>query len=146
MLITNLAGSRSSKKHTKQIKRNLIILLAILIVSISSFLIINMLKKDKTDKNNIAVAQDENASAPTENEMKVAKVTDELKKIYNITDENLTVVTITDVEKLKLTEPNFYKDAKNGDFIVILDTEKLAILFRLEEKRIIKISPVKIDI
>jgi hypothetical protein len=48
-----------------------------------------------------------------------------------------------DIEALKEENPEFYKNAKNGDLLVIF-SEK-AILFREEEGKIINVAPVFLE-
>lgn len=58
-------------------------------------------------------------------------------------DEKPTVATVTDIEKVK--EQPFFKNAKNGDKVLIYTNAKKAILYRPEEKRIIEVGAVNIN-
>lgn len=58
------------------------------------------------------------------------------------TDEKPTVATVVDVDALRKENPTFYKDAKNGDRLIIYSTK--AILFRAEDNKIINVAPVQI--
>lgn len=59
------------------------------------------------------------------------------------TDEKPTVVTVTDLEKVK-NEP-FFKNAKNGDIVLIYNNARKAILFRPSERRIIEVGALNIN-
>ena len=58
-------------------------------------------------------------------------------------DEKPTVATVTDVEKLK--EQPFFKNAQNGDKVLIYTNAKKAILYRPNEKRIVEVGAVNIN-
>ena len=54
--------------------------------------------------------------------------------------EEPTMATLLDIEELKKENPEFYENAKEGDFLVIY-SEK-AIIFRETENKIINVAPV----
>jgi hypothetical protein len=58
-------------------------------------------------------------------------------------DEQPTIATLVDIDALKEENPEFYKNAKNGDLLVIY-SEK-AILFREDEGKIINVAPVFLE-
>lgn len=58
-------------------------------------------------------------------------------------DEKPTVATITDVEKLK--EQVFFKNAANGDKVLIYTKSKKAILYRPSDKKIVEVGAVNIN-
>lgn len=68
------------------------------------------------------------------------RVIDALCKLIKCPNEKPTVATIIDIDTLKKDNPEFYKDAKNGDRIIVFTTK--AIIFRTEENMIINIAPV----
>lgn len=59
------------------------------------------------------------------------------------TDEKPTVATVTDIEKVK--EQPFFKNAQNGDKVLIYTNAKKAILYRPSEKRIVEVGAVNIN-
>lgn len=59
------------------------------------------------------------------------------------TDEKPTVATVTDVGKVK--DQPFFKNAKNGDKVIIYTNARKAILYRPTEKRIIEVGAVNIN-
>jgi hypothetical protein len=71
-----------------------------------------------------------------------ALIADVGKLIALPTDEKPTVATITDVDKLK--DQPFFKNAKNGDKVLIYTTANKAILYRPSENRIIEVGSVNI--
>lgn len=58
-------------------------------------------------------------------------------------DEKPTVATVTDIDKVK--DQPFFKNAKNGDKVLIYTNAKKAILYRPTEKRIIEVGAVNIN-
>ncbi len=58
-------------------------------------------------------------------------------------DEKPTVATITDVEKLK--EQTFFKNAMNGDKVLIYTKAKKAILYRPSDKKVVEVGAVNIN-
>jgi len=58
-------------------------------------------------------------------------------------DEKPTVATVTDLEKVK--DQPFFRNAKNGDKVLIYTNARKAILYRSSEKRIIEVGAVNIN-
>ena len=58
------------------------------------------------------------------------------------TDEKPTVATVSDVEKLK--DQPFFKNAANGDKVLIYTNAKKAILYRPSEKKVVEVGAVNI--
>ncbi len=58
-------------------------------------------------------------------------------------DEKPTVATVTDIDKVK--DQPFFKNAKNGDKVLIYTNANKAILYRPSEKRIIEVGAVNIN-
>lgn len=57
-------------------------------------------------------------------------------------DEEPTVATVTDVEKLR--EQEFFKNAKNGDKVLIYTNSKKAILYDPKANKVINVAPINI--
>lgn len=75
--------------------------------------------------------------AKAQSEMVIRKVS----KLYLLpSDEQPTVAEIKDV--LSLNDQEFYKDAKNGDFVLVYSKAKIALLYRESLNKLIKVSPV----
>ncbi len=67
---------------------------------------------------------------------------DRIGKLINLPDENPTVANVTDKEKLK--DQPFFKDAQNGDSLLIFPAAKKAIIYRESENRLINVGPIAI--
>lgn len=84
----------------------------------------------------------DNPEVASQNEVK--EITEKLGKIYELPkDEEPTVATVLDVEKLK--DQPFFSNAQNGDKVIIYTKSQLAILFRVNDNKIITVAPVAID-
>lgn len=55
-------------------------------------------------------------------------------------DQEPTVARVEDPDVLKEGNPDFYKDTQVGDYLVLYPQR--AIIFRLDEKRIVNIAPI----
>lgn len=76
-----------------------------------------------------------------ENEAK--KLVADVSKLIELPQgEDPTVATVTDNEKLK--EQDFFKNAKNGDKVLIYTNAKKAILFDPKANKVINVAPVNI--
>jgi hypothetical protein len=58
-------------------------------------------------------------------------------------DEKPTVATVTDVEKIK--SQSFFRNAQNGDRVIIYSEAKKAILYRQAQKKIIEVGTISIN-
>jgi hypothetical protein len=68
-------------------------------------------------------------------------VTDSIKRFMELpSDEEPTLATITDKEKLK--DQEFFKNAQNGDKVLIYTKAKKAILYRPSTGRVIEFAPL----
>jgi len=84
----------------------------------------------------------DNPEVASQNEVK--EITEKLGKIYELPkDDEPTVATVLDVEKLK--DQPFFANAQNGDKVIIYTKSQLAILFRVNDNKIITVAPVAID-
>lgn len=69
----------------------------------------------------------------------VKKLVTEISKVARLPqDETPSVATITDVSKLK--DQPFFKDAKNGDILLVFQNSGKAILYDPKEKKIVDIT------
>ncbi len=70
-------------------------------------------------------------------------VLDEIGALYSLpADETPTIATVQDVSKLD--DQPFFKEAVNGDKLVVYEKSGLAILYRPGEKKLIKVGPLNI--
>jgi len=73
-----------------------------------------------------------------------AWVTEKVSALMDLPqDETPTVATVLDVEKLK--DQPFFKNAQNGDKILVYTKAMKAILYRPETNKIIEVMPLVID-
>ncbi len=73
-------------------------------------------------------------------EQQTEEILENLGSIILLPDEEPTMATLLDIEELKKENPEFYKDAQKGDYLVIY-SEK-AIIYREEENKVINVAPV----
>lgn len=77
------------------------------------------------------------ASGKTKSEEVIRKVSE----LYLLpTNEQPTVAEIKD--KTSLQSQDFYKQAENGDFVLVYEKAKLAVLYRESLHKLVKVSPV----
>lgn len=83
-----------------------------------------------------------NPAASSKVQEEKARVTvDNLKKILKINgDEQPAVALIQDVTKTKESNQEFYKDAENGDALIVYSSR--AIIYREKDNQIINIAPI----
>lgn len=65
-------------------------------------------------------------------------------KLYELpTDEKPVVGSVQDKEKLK--DQAFFKNAQDGDKILIYQNNKLAIIYRQKDDKLINVGPITLD-
>lgn len=80
-------------------------------------------------------------SAPQDLKAQSDTIIRKVSKLYLLPlDEQPTVAEIKDV--LSLNQQEFYKDAQNGDFVLVYNKAKVAILYRESIDKLVKVSPV----
>ena len=107
----------------------IVILLLLLVPSATA---VYYYQKNKEARKDPAIAQKQ------EIDDLVAKV----KKIMLVPDETPTLATVEDKEKLK--DQPFFKDAQNGDKILIFTASKKAIIYRPSDNRVINSGPIAV--
>ena len=87
------------------------------------------------------VKKDPKSAQTEKNKAETARVLDKLKAAILVTESDApTVARVEDVEKLKSSNTEFYKDVQKGDYLVIFP--KRAIVFRETNTQIINIAPI----
>ena len=76
------------------------------------------------------------ASAEDEEKRVITKV----EKLYNTPDEAPTIAQVED--RTKVQNQAFFKDAKNGDYVLIYQNARLAILYRESTNKIVNTGPI----
>lgn len=71
------------------------------------------------------------------------RLTEQVGKLYALPDEDPVVGKIQDKEKL--SDQEFFKNAANGDDLLIYQDSKLAIIYRASENKLINVGPVSVD-
>lgn len=126
--------SKRSKPNRKKLKLLLIGFSFLVLVFLLIFFIFQYAKA----KNELA-----NASNSTEASTEEAqKLKDEISQFYAVPEEMPTVATVVDFEKLR-SQP-FFKNAKNGDKVLIFPMTERAVLYRPETRKIIEIAPINL--
>lgn len=83
-----------------------------------------------------------NPGAATQEETKT--LTDAVGKLIELPkDETPTVATVLDKDKLK--DQTFFKNAENGDKVLVYVNAKKAILYRASTNKVIDVAPVFTD-
>jgi hypothetical protein len=77
------------------------------------------------------------------NKDEAKRVINEVSRIYKMPDETPTVATVKDINKLK--DQPFFKDAKNGDNLLIFSVAKQALIYREKTNLIINVGPITIS-
>lgn len=79
------------------------------------------------------------ASSSTPKEDEVKKIVAEVAKLARLPENEIpSIATITDVSKLK--DQPFFKDAKNGDILLVFNTSGKAVLYDPKEKKIVDVT------
>jgi hypothetical protein len=68
---------------------------------------------------------------------------DKVSKIQQVPDETPTLATVQDADKLR--EQEFFKDAENGDKVLIFTEAKKAIIYRESDNRVINSGPIVLN-
>ena len=78
------------------------------------------------------------------NQETTSRITAAVGRFYALpTDEQPTIAKIQD--KAKLKDQVFFKNAENGDYILIYTKAKLALLYRENQNKLINVGPVTIS-
>ena len=125
-------------KHKKKSPIKFLAVISVLLIAaagyVGAYYYYNQYKATKVVLDNPEVA--------SQNEVK--EITEKLGKIYELpADEEPSVATVLDVEKLK--DQPFFSKAANGDKVVIYTKSQIAILFRVNDNKVINVSPLSIE-
>lgn len=71
-----------------------------------------------------------------------ARIIDRVSELYMVPNEEPTVAQIQD--KNKLDNQEFFKHAKNGDYLLIYQKERVALVYREETNKLVTVGPVNI--
>lgn len=87
-------------------------------------------------KNQLEAAKNPTTAGKTE----IQKIQNQLKNTVALPTETPTLATVSDVDKLRAQV--FFKDAENGDKVLIYQKAGTAILYRPSTKKVIEFAPV----
>ncbi len=76
------------------------------------------------------------------------RIIESVSKLYTLpTDEEPTIFFVSDKEKLSEEYKNqeFFKKAENGDYILIYEKGKIALLYRPSENRLVDVRPYTVQ-
>ena len=73
----------------------------------------------------------------------VNNVVQKVGKIYDLPQERPTIAQINDKDKIK--DQSFFAKAKNGDYLLVFNNEKFALIYRQETNKIINAGPINPD-
>ncbi len=140
-----MGGSPNTPAPTRRVARGkpskrkiLIVLVALLVVALGGASALSYIKWRDAER------RLESFNDPAQYEklqMERAQATiDALGKLMILPDEKPTIATIVDVESLKKQNPEFYKNARNDDKILVYPNK--AIIYRESENIIVNVLPV----
>jgi hypothetical protein len=88
--------------------------------------------------------RDIKANPNSVSQKEVESLTKNISKLMTVpTDEQPTVATVQDKEKLK--DQPFFKDAQNGDKLLIYTKAQKAIIYRESQKKLVNVGPVSLE-
>lgn len=135
----NDAGNQSKKKRFRgtKVKGTRFLPWLLVILVLVAGLAGTMYYKDRAEKveSNPASVQQEKNQAETDRVLTALK-----KTLFIGESEAPTVARVEDPEKLKSSNPTFYKDILQGDYLVIYP--KRAIVYRESNDQIINVAPI----
>jgi heme/copper-type cytochrome/quinol oxidase subunit 2 len=127
--------SETSKKHAKKNRLPLIIsMIAVVIVgalATTTFLLYRQVQDLRDDPSKVVTEQAD-------------QLKNKVAKIMQLPDETPAVITIKDVDKLKSQE-DFFKDANNGDKILVFSVARKAVIYRESDNKVINAGPIVIN-
>jgi hypothetical protein len=124
--------TRKFKKPQLKIKKTTFLITTILVLAIGIAAISTFKYMDIKN----------NPQKVTESEQK--SLISKISKHIELPDgEQPSIATVSDKEKLK--DQAFFKDAQNGDTVLIYTNAKEAILYRESEDKVVKVAPIAID-
>jgi hypothetical protein len=120
-------------KKTETVSINIVVVLVVLVLIGTAYYFFSQYKKTQLLLNNPTLAAKE----------EVKKITDQVSKLMVLpTKEEPIVVTVLDKKKLK--DQDFFKNAENGDKVIVYSVSKQAILYRPSINKIIQVAPLNL--
>lgn len=89
--------------------------------------------------------QDLNDQLTLTSEEKNKRLVEEINEVYDLPDEEPVVAIVTDPEQFKNEYPVF-ENAESGDYLLFFRKARLNVLYRQDEKRVVKTADVTVPI
>lgn len=87
--------------------------------------------------------QDVKRNPDTAAQENVQELTNKVSKLISLPEETPTVAVVQDKDKLK--DQPFFKDAQNGDKVLIFTAAKQAIIYRESTNKLINVGPISLE-
>lgn len=88
--------------------------------------------------------QQANKDEAAENKETSLRIIDKISDLYLVpTNEEPTVALVQD--KSKLGNQEFFKKAQNGDYLIIYQKDKIAMIYREKDNKLVNVGPVNLD-
>lgn len=114
-------------------KKHLVLILAAIIVVLLAVIGVLVWKYQQT-----------NSSVTSKNQDTSKRIIAEVSKLYLVpTGEEPTVALIQD--KSKLGDQEFFKKVDNGDYLLVYQKSKIALVYREKDNKLVNVGPVNID-
>ena len=82
----------------------------------------------------------ETATTSTKSDITNEEVAKKVSAVYDAPKETPSVAKVAD--KSKLPNEPFFQNAKQGDYVLIYPTAKIALIYRLSENKVVNIGPI----
>jgi len=121
----------SKRIRIKAIFTPMIVVLVLVLASTSVYLFVR--NRDLNDQLNLTTEQ------------KNSRLVEEINNVYKLPDETPVVAVVTSPDEFKTQYPSF-TDAQNGDYLLFFRKNRLNVLYRQSEKRVVTTANVVVPI
>ncbi|MDR2524452.1 MAG: hypothetical protein LBC95_02870 [Candidatus Nomurabacteria bacterium] len=126
-----------NQRKTNKSGRAKLIIAALAVVVMAALVAVLVFQQIEIRRLNDPAASAEQAKADAK------RLRDRVSKIQQVPDETPTLATVQDADKLR--EQEFFKDASNGDKVLIFTEAKKAIIYRESDNRVINSGPIVLN-
>lgn len=143
----DISAEASAKKPSKKSKKinNLYVAMALVAVLVIGAGAVGYKKIDDSNKETAKLREENKKLAnPQESaKLETERVKTSVAKLIDVpTNEDPTIASVVDASKL--SNQAFFKNAKNGDKVLMYAQAKKAILYRPDTNKIIEVAPINI--
>lgn len=144
-------AENSSSEQTKKVKKSpgkiknsyLLIALALLLVAGAGAAGYKMVDDSKKEAAKLREENKKLADPQESARVETQRVKEQVSKLIDVPqNEDPTIASVVDASKL--SEQAFFKNAKNGDKVLMYAQAKKAILYRPDTNKIIEVAPINI--